>query len=163
MGARARACSPATSAITAATARAMAADWLRTGDLVHRDADGVFRIVDRIKDIYISGGENVAPAEVEHALASASARRGRRRRRRARPGVGRARRRVRRARGRRAAVAPTRCSRTRARNLAAFKVPVHVEFVDVAAALDDREARPVPAAGSRAARLVEGVQHDPSR
>ena len=52
----------------AATARAMAGDWLRTGDLVHRDADGVFRVVDRLKDIYISGGENVAPAEVEYAL-----------------------------------------------------------------------------------------------
>ncbi|MFH8250288.1 class I adenylate-forming enzyme family protein [Microbacterium sp. B2969] len=51
-----------------ATARALAGDWLRTGDLVHRDGDGVLRIVDRLKDIYISGGENVAPAEVELAL-----------------------------------------------------------------------------------------------
>ncbi|WP_263406419.1 class I adenylate-forming enzyme family protein [Microbacterium hominis] len=46
----------------------MTGDWLRTGDVVHRDADGVFRIVDRRKDIFISGGENVAPAEVERAL-----------------------------------------------------------------------------------------------
>ena len=46
----------------------MSGEWLRTGDLVHRDADGVFRVVDRLKDIYISGGENVAPAEVEYAL-----------------------------------------------------------------------------------------------
>jgi fatty-acyl-CoA synthase len=52
----------------AATARAMSGDWLRTGDLVSRDGDGVFRVVDRLKDIFISGGENVAPAEVEHAL-----------------------------------------------------------------------------------------------
>jgi fatty-acyl-CoA synthase len=51
-----------------ATARAMHGEWLRTGDIVHRDADGVFTIVDRLKDIYISGGENVAPAEVEQAL-----------------------------------------------------------------------------------------------
>lgn len=51
-----------------ATARARSGEWLRTGDLVARDADGVFRVVDRIKDIFISGGENVAPAEVEHAL-----------------------------------------------------------------------------------------------
>ncbi len=42
--------------------------WLRTGDIVHRDAEGGIRIVDRMKDIYISGGENVAPAEVERAL-----------------------------------------------------------------------------------------------
>jgi fatty-acyl-CoA synthase len=35
---------------------------------VRRDADGTFTIVDRIKDIYISGGEGVAPAEVEAVL-----------------------------------------------------------------------------------------------
>jgi fatty-acyl-CoA synthase len=52
----------------AATARAMRGAWLRTGDVVSRDAEGVFRIVDRLKDIFISGGENVAPAEVERAL-----------------------------------------------------------------------------------------------
>ncbi len=51
-----------------ATSRAMAGEWLRTGDIVHRDALGVFAIVDRLKDIFISGGENVAPAEVERAL-----------------------------------------------------------------------------------------------
>jgi fatty-acyl-CoA synthase len=52
----------------AATARALSGDWLRSGDLVSRDADGVYRVVDRLKDIFISGGENVAPAEVEYAL-----------------------------------------------------------------------------------------------
>lgn len=51
-----------------ATARTMSGDWLRTGDLVHRDVRGIVSVVDRIKDIFISGGENVAPAEVEHAL-----------------------------------------------------------------------------------------------
>lgn len=53
----------------AATARVFAGEWLRTGDIVHRDRGGVYRIVDRLKDIFISGGENVAPAEVERALA----------------------------------------------------------------------------------------------
>ncbi|MCR2811547.1 MULTISPECIES: class I adenylate-forming enzyme family protein [Microbacterium] len=52
----------------AATDRARAGAWLRTGDIAARDADGVYRIVDRLKDIFISGGENVAPAEVERAL-----------------------------------------------------------------------------------------------
>ena len=52
----------------AATAAVMVNGWLATGDLVHRDADGYFRIVDRIKDIFITGGESVAPAEVESAL-----------------------------------------------------------------------------------------------
>jgi fatty-acyl-CoA synthase len=51
-----------------ATRAAFADGWLRTGDLVRRDADGYFTIVDRIKDIYISGGEGVAPAEVEAVL-----------------------------------------------------------------------------------------------
>lgn len=42
--------------------------WLATGDLVTRDAGGYFRVVDRLRDIYISGGENIAPAEVENVL-----------------------------------------------------------------------------------------------
>jgi fatty-acyl-CoA synthase len=52
----------------AATAAVLADGWLRTGDLVERDAEGYIKVVDRLKDIYISGGENVAPAEVEAAL-----------------------------------------------------------------------------------------------
>ncbi len=44
--------------------------WLKTGDVVRRDADGYYFIVDRIKDMFISGGENVYPAEVERALYS---------------------------------------------------------------------------------------------
>ena len=51
-----------------ATAAVLRSGWLATGDLVTRDGDGYFRIVDRLKDIYISGGENVAPAEVESVL-----------------------------------------------------------------------------------------------
>ncbi|QDO99064.1 long-chain fatty acid--CoA ligase [Ferrovibrio terrae] len=39
--------------------------WLRTGDVARRDANGYYYIVDRIKDMFISGGENVYPAEVE--------------------------------------------------------------------------------------------------
>jgi fatty-acyl-CoA synthase len=42
--------------------------WFRTGDLAIRDADGYYTIVDRIKDMFISGGENVYPAEVEAAI-----------------------------------------------------------------------------------------------
>ena len=66
----------------AATAAVLAGDWLRTGDLVERDAEGYIKVVDRLKDIYISGGENVAPAEVEAALlAHPTVAAGRRRRR----------------------------------------------------------------------------------
>ena len=43
--------------------------WLRTGDAVYRNADGFFFLHDRIKDMVISGGENVYPAEVENVLA----------------------------------------------------------------------------------------------
>ena len=51
-----------------ATERTMNGSWLRTGDVAERLPDGRLRIVDRLKDIYISGGENVSPAEVERAL-----------------------------------------------------------------------------------------------
>lgn len=53
-----------------ATARARYGEWLRTGDLLERDEHGIHRVVDRLKEIYVSGGENVAPAEVERALAA---------------------------------------------------------------------------------------------
>ncbi len=43
--------------------------WLHTGDVARCDEDGFVFIVDRIKDMYISGGENVYPAEVENVLA----------------------------------------------------------------------------------------------
>ncbi|MGZ8804559.1 MAG: class I adenylate-forming enzyme family protein, partial [Microbacterium sp.] len=145
----------------AATAKAMAGDWLRTGDLVHRDADGVFRVVDRLKDIYISGGENVAPAEVEFALAlhplvedSAVV------------GVPDA------VWGERgvAFVVPRAGTMLSAdeviaharRNLAAFKVPVHVEFVEsLPRSTIEKLAR--SRLRDRARRIVEGVQHDHSR
>lgn len=42
--------------------------WFRTGDVVIRDEEGFLYIVDRIKNMYISGGENVYPAEVERVL-----------------------------------------------------------------------------------------------
>ena len=42
--------------------------WLHTGDLARMDEDGYFFLVDRSKDMYISGGENVYPAEVEKVL-----------------------------------------------------------------------------------------------
>lgn len=51
-----------------ATARAFTGEWLHTGDLAVVDDEGHLRIVDRLKDMYISGGENVYPAEVEAAL-----------------------------------------------------------------------------------------------
>jgi fatty-acyl-CoA synthase len=54
-----------------ATAAALtAAGWLRSGDIARRDEDGYYYIVGRIKDMYISGGENVYPAEVEAALSN---------------------------------------------------------------------------------------------
>ncbi|MET8977081.1 long-chain fatty acid--CoA ligase [Streptomyces sp. NPDC004539] len=46
------------------------AGWFHTGDIAHRDGDGHYFIVDRLKDMIISGGENVYPAEVERVLHS---------------------------------------------------------------------------------------------
>ncbi len=45
-------------------------EWLATGDLVKRDREGYFYVVGRKKDMYISGAENVYPAEVEQYLRS---------------------------------------------------------------------------------------------
>jgi fatty-acyl-CoA synthase len=51
-----------------ASARAYEDGWLCTGDICYRDEDGDYYIVDRSKDMYISGGENVYPAEVENVI-----------------------------------------------------------------------------------------------
>lgn len=53
-----------------ATAQALTADgWLRTGDAAYRDADGYYFLQDRLKDMVITGGENVYPAEIENVMA----------------------------------------------------------------------------------------------
>lgn len=52
------------------TAKAFTADgWLKSGDVGRRDTDGCYYVAGRIKDMYISGGENVYPAEIENLLA----------------------------------------------------------------------------------------------
>jgi acyl-CoA synthetase (AMP-forming)/AMP-acid ligase II len=51
-----------------ATDRAFAGGWFHTGDVGVRDADGYVYIVDRLKDLIISGGENIAGSEVERVL-----------------------------------------------------------------------------------------------
>ncbi len=52
-----------------ATAEAIDAEgWFRTGDVAYWDADGCIYICDRIKDMIISGGENIYPAEVESVI-----------------------------------------------------------------------------------------------
>jgi fatty-acyl-CoA synthase len=54
----------------AATAAAYTPDgWLQSGDVARRDAEGLYWIEDRLKDMFVSGGENVWPAEVERVLA----------------------------------------------------------------------------------------------
>lgn len=55
------------------TAEAFHDGWFKTGDAAMRDGDGFYYLLDRKKDMYISGGENVYPAEVEAALAELDA------------------------------------------------------------------------------------------
>lgn len=54
---------------SAATAAAIQDGWLHTGDLAVMDSDGVYSIVGRSKEMIISGGENIYPAEIESVLA----------------------------------------------------------------------------------------------
>ena len=51
-----------------ANADAFVDGWLRSGDIGRIDADGYIYVEDRVKDMYISGGENVYPAEIENVL-----------------------------------------------------------------------------------------------
>jgi fatty-acyl-CoA synthase len=51
-----------------ATCEALHDGWYRTGDIGRRDADGYFWVQDRKKNLIISGGENIYPAEVERVL-----------------------------------------------------------------------------------------------
>ena len=51
-----------------ATREALHDGWYRTGDIGRRDADGYFWVHDRKKNLIISGGENIYPAEVERVL-----------------------------------------------------------------------------------------------
>ena len=44
--------------------------WLHTGDVVRQDPDGYIYLIDRVKEVIISGGYNVYPAEVERVIAA---------------------------------------------------------------------------------------------
>jgi len=50
------------------TAKTIRDGWLHTGDVAVMDADGYFRIVDRLKEMIISGGYNIYPREIEEVL-----------------------------------------------------------------------------------------------
>ena len=71
------------------TAKAFEHGWFYTGDMARRDDEGYFYIVDRMKDMIITGGENVYSREVEEVLYIASGRLGGRGRRRSGCDLGR--------------------------------------------------------------------------
>jgi acyl-CoA synthetase (AMP-forming)/AMP-acid ligase II len=50
------------------TRDSFSAEWMRTGDLGHRDREGFFYITGRLKELIIKGGENIAPREIDEAL-----------------------------------------------------------------------------------------------
>lgn len=51
-----------------ATAEVLRNGWLRTGDMARQDTDGFFYLVDRKKDVIVSGGENIYPVQIENFL-----------------------------------------------------------------------------------------------
>jgi fatty-acyl-CoA synthase len=51
-----------------ATSKTIENEWFHTGDMVRQDEEGYLYVVDRIKNMYISGGENVYPAEIERVI-----------------------------------------------------------------------------------------------
>lgn len=56
-----------------ATAEAMRGGWFHSGDLVRQDEEGYVYVVDRKKDMFVSGGENIYPAEVERVVSDMDA------------------------------------------------------------------------------------------
>ena len=124
----------------AATAAAVRDGWLHTGDLGRRDGDGYFFITGRVKDLIITGGENVSPVEVEDGAARASRRRRRRGDRHAASELGRAG-----DRGRRRAATARRSTATA---LGAFAGAAARRVQEAAA----RRVRRVPAAQRRTTR-----------
>jgi acyl-CoA synthetase (AMP-forming)/AMP-acid ligase II len=52
------------------TAGVLENGWYRSGDIVRRDAEGLYYIVDRAKDMIVSGGENIYSAEIENVLST---------------------------------------------------------------------------------------------
>ncbi|MCG8471999.1 MAG: AMP-binding protein [Desulfobacterales bacterium] len=52
----------------AESGKCLSGGWLRTGDMARKDKDGFIWLVDRKKDLIISGGENIFPVEIEHHL-----------------------------------------------------------------------------------------------
>lgn len=54
--------------LPAETSQALRAGWLHTGDLAYKDSDGYYFIVDRLKDMIITNGENIYPREIEELL-----------------------------------------------------------------------------------------------
>jgi acyl-CoA synthetase (AMP-forming)/AMP-acid ligase II len=52
------------------TAEAIQHGWYRSGDIARRDAEGLYYIVDRAKDMIVSGGENIYSAEIENVLST---------------------------------------------------------------------------------------------
>lgn len=67
---RGPACTPGYWNNLKATSQAIENGWFKTGDLVRFDEEGYFYVVDRKKDLFISGAENVYPAEIEAVLRS---------------------------------------------------------------------------------------------
>ena len=113
-----------------ANAKAFRDGWFRTGDLGHMDEEGFVYITGRASDMYISGGSNIYPREIEEKILTHPGDRRGRRARRARPVLGRSRRRrLRRARGR-SAVSEAELAAFLSPKVPRYKMPKRFFFWD---------------------------------
>ena len=113
-----------------ATEEVFRGGWYHTGDAGYLDDEGYLFLVDRVKDMIVTGGENVYSAEVENAISKHDGGRPGGRHRHPPRAVGRAGPRHRRARRRRRRPPRTTSGTSPRSSIAGYKVPKSVEFRD---------------------------------
>ena len=145
-----------------ATAHALRGGYFHSGDAAVVHPDGYVEIRDRLKDVIISGGENISSVEVEGRAAAPSRGAGSGGRRHARRQVGRGAARVCRAEGGRDGAPPTSCGRSRATTWRTSSVPHSFTFVtELPKTATGKIQKFVLRGGVRRSPLSDGTRQSP--